>query len=96
MFSVPRLIIGLAFFLFVAHCLALPLEEVHDAVLVAGASASSASVAAAATADSVGVEAAITVTIVQPTLCKASDVQYSTKTVIPTGQIQIFPDQNAG
>lgn len=63
-------------------------------VLAAGANASSASAAAAATAG--GGEAAITVTVVQPSLCKTSDVQYSTKTAIPTGQVQIFPDQNAG
>lgn len=38
----------------------------------------------------------MTLTIVQPSLCKASDVQFSTKTAVPTGQLQISSDQTAG
>lgn len=37
----------------------------------------------------------ITVTVVQPSLCTSSDLQYSTKTAIPTGYVQIYPDQTA-
>lgn len=49
---------------------------------------------AATTTQAVGLSV-ITITIVQPSLCSVSDIQYSTKTAIPTGQVQIFPDQNA-
>lgn len=109
MLSIPRLVYSLTFF-FVTQSLAFPWAELDDAArlhvrqasVIAGdvlsaalLAASSESAAAAATATVSG-EAAITVKVVQPSLCTASDLQYSTTTAIPTGQVQIFPDQNAG
>ncbi len=37
-----------------------------------------------------------TITVVQPSLCTSSALQYSLKTAVPTGQVRIAPDQTAG
>lgn len=56
---------------------------------------STSAASAAATATEALEYSYISVTIVQPSLCTTSDFQYSTKTAIPTGQVEILPDQTA-
>lgn len=75
----------------VAHWAVVPGSGTGLAVLVSEPSASSTSAAASTTTTDYSF---VTVAIVQPSLCTVSVLQYSTKTAIPTGQVQIFPDRS--
>lgn len=77
-----------------AHFAVIATQSGNGILQLACESSCSSTSAPAAATGAVGLSA-ITIKPVQPSLCTTSILQYSTKTAIPTGQVQIFPDQTA-